>query len=476
LSMHRVERAVREHAVKGPAPRAPELETPRPARGAGPVGGRNRKREGVVEGFRVLTLLYRVSELPAGAFQRLVELFKMYRAVGALYFWSKRLNLEGGVELALERAKLLVPSYYRHAFDERSQVYQFSEVEKMRRPRKVVLKLPLVEALHPNCGAYIEENTLVVRLGSRERLELPLPERALKWLQEKEREVAPLKVTKIVRIQWREDEHPERLKVQIVLRVERRKPVMPDPRSTLLVYVDANSDYGIVCVYAVSDGGETRVLETPKLKPPNRSKRLKAAAKRQAAAAYGHKRGLNLALARLSERFRARGWVKAAAARIFKKAFQRANGRSLMMNFDIPDPESIKGSYLQKTLLSLRNVADNLAKWFGTYAAFECYPSMKCPFCGAELEMIYTRRARIAYCRNCGFYDDRDFVPFYHWIKALNLPMPKHPLRKLQLPEELKPLINSARPGKPWMRARVGGVALSAPPRCPCARRAPLAD
>jgi len=90
-----------------------------------------------------------------------------------------------------------------------------------------------------------------VRLGNGERLELPLPERALRWLQEKEREVAPLKVTKIARIQWREDEHPELLKVQIVLRVERKKPVMPDPKGALLVYVDANSDYGIACVYAV---------------------------------------------------------------------------------------------------------------------------------------------------------------------------------------------------------------------------------
>jgi hypothetical protein len=59
-----------------------------------------------------------------------------------------------------------------------------------------------------------------------------------------EREVAPLKVTKTVRIQWREDK-PEYLKVQIVLRVERKKPVMPDPRGALLCYVDANSDYGI---------------------------------------------------------------------------------------------------------------------------------------------------------------------------------------------------------------------------------------
>jgi uncharacterized membrane protein len=319
--------------MRGPAPRASELEIPRLARGAG-YGGKKRKR-GVVEGFRVLTLLYYVSELPAGAFQRLVELFKAYRAVGALYFWSKRLGLSEGVELALERARQQLPSYYRHAFDEDSQVYQFSEVEKMRRPRRHVLQLPLAEAVHPNCGCYIEDNTLVVRLGNGERLELPLPERALKWLQEKEAEVAPLKVTKIARIQWREDRHPELLKVQIVLRVERKEPVMPDPKSALLVYVDANSDYGIACVLALSDGVRTKVLETPKLRPPNRGGRLMEAARRMRAAARGRKPSVNYALARLSERFDARGWVKSAAARIFKKAFQRASGRSLMMNFDI---------------------------------------------------------------------------------------------------------------------------------------------
>jgi hypothetical protein len=387
--------------------------------------------------------------------------------VAALYFWSKRLKLDEGVELALERARQLLPSYYRHAFDERSQVYQFSEVERMRRPRKIVLKLPLVEAVHPNCGAYIEGGKLVVRLGGGERLELPLPERALKWLREKEAEVVPLKVTKIVRIQWREDEHPELLKVQIVLRVERKKPVAPDPKSALLCYVDANSDYGIAAVYAFSDGSETKVLETPKLRPPNRGRRLRAAAKRQAAAAYGHKRGINLALARLSKRFKARGWVKAAAAQIFKKAFQRASGRSVIMNFDIPDPESIKGSYLQKTLLSLRNVAENLAKWFGVYATFDCYPSTVCPFCGAELEIVHTRRTRIAYCTTCGFFDDRDFVPFYHWLKALGLPMPKWPLRKLQLPEELRQKLNSVRPGSPRAGCELAGSRLR---RCPAAR------
>jgi transposase len=234
-----------------------------------------------------------------------------------------------------------------------------------------------------------------------------------------------------------------------VLRVERKKPEMPDPRSALLVYVDANSDYGIVAVYAVSDGGETRVLETPKLRPPNRGRRLMEAARRMRAAAEGRKPSVNYALARLSERFDARGWVKAAAARIFRKAFQRASGKPVLMNFDIPDPESVKNSYLQKTLLSLEKVARNLANWFGVYATFECYPSTVCPYCGSKLKMAYTRRTRVAYCKRCGFYDDRDFVPFYHWCKALGLPMPKHPLRKLQLPENLKLLINSVRPGSP---------------------------
>jgi len=148
-------------------------------------------------------------------------------------------------------------------------------------------------------------------------------------------------------------------------------------------------------------------------------------------------------------RFDARGWVKSAAARIFKKAFLRASGRSVMMNFDIPDPESIKGSYLQKTLLSLRKIAKNLAKWFGVYATFECYPSTKCPICGSELEIVYTKRTRIAYCKSCGFYDDRDFVPFYHWVKELGLPMPKHPLQRIELPEELRRKLSSVRPGSP---------------------------
>jgi hypothetical protein len=29
-------------------------------------------------------------------------------------------------------------------------------------------------------------------------------------------------------------------------------------------------------------------------------------------------------------------------------------------------------------------------------------------------------------------------VPFYHWVKKLGLPMPKWPLQRIELPEELR--------------------------------------
>ena len=174
-------------ALKGGAARIPALPGAPPA-GPPPVplpalvrskrapapplrGGMKGKKRGVVEGFRVLTLLYRVDELLPEAFQRLKELLKAYRAVATLHFWSLRLGLKEGVAQALERAKEL-PSYWRKALDKGSPLYAFSEVEKMRL-RKHVLKLPLTDALHPNNGAYIvSEGELVLRLGDRQRLEL----------------------------------------------------------------------------------------------------------------------------------------------------------------------------------------------------------------------------------------------------------------------------------------------------------------
>ena len=71
---------------------------------------KGRERD-AVEGFRVLTLRYDISELPSEQHERLKRLFERYRAIAALYYWSKRLSLKEGVKQALERAKEELPSY-----------------------------------------------------------------------------------------------------------------------------------------------------------------------------------------------------------------------------------------------------------------------------------------------------------------------------------------------------------------------------
>ena len=248
-------------------------------------------------------------------------------------------------------------------------------------------------------------------------------------VEKKGGEAAP-KVSKTIRIQWREDRNPEALKVQIVLRVERPRPPQPDPREALLCYVDVNSSYGVVAIFASFDGQRVKVHETLKLKLPNRGRRLRETAKRKGAASHGVKNNINFALARLSERFNSKGWVK-RAAEIFKKALAYARGRSVWINFDVPPAHILRNSHLRRTLLSVKRVARNLGNWYGIYATFECYPSHKCPLCGGELERFKTRRTRVEKCEKCGFLEDHDYTPFYWWLKKLGLPLPRWPLGSL---------------------------------------------
>ena len=277
-----------------------------------------------------------------------------------------------------------------------------------------------------------------MRLGNGERLELPIPERALRWLRDKELEVAPLKVHKTVRIQWR-PERAQALKVQIVFRVQRPRPPQPDPKNALLVYIDVNSSYGIAAIFAAYEDGYTKIYETLKLRPPNRGRRLKEAAKQQRAAAHGSKPNKNRAIARLTMKFNARGWVKSAAAEIFRKAMKYARGRAILMNIDIPPAHILRNSHLQRTLLSVKESAENLERWYGIYAEFKCYSSRRCPLCGGRLKGFKTKRTRVEQCENCGFTEDHDYVPFHWWLRTLNLPLPKWPLRGLELPTKTKP-------------------------------------
>jgi len=291
---------------------------------------------------------------------------------------------------------------------------------------------------------------LVLQLWQRP-LELPLSERAMRWLWEKEREVEPLKVHRTVRIQWR-PERAQALKVQIILRVQRPRPAQPDPRSALLVYVDVNSSYGIAAIFASFDEGYAKIHETLKLRPPNQTRRLKEAAKRGRAAAHGSKPNVNRALARLTMKFDASGWVKAAAAEIFRKAMKYAKGRSILMNFDVPDSESVKGSRLQRTLLSIKRVAENLANWYGVRVEFRCYPSRRCPLCGGgwkstELSGRASRAAAAGSARTETTY--RSTTGLERWACRCRS-TPSHRCRTTRKPE--------GRRGKP-----VGGVAIRKP-------------
>jgi len=206
----------------------------------------------------------------------------------------------------------------------------------------------------------------------------------------------------------------------------------------LLCFIDINSSYGFAVVFAAFDGQRVKVFETPKFKPPNQGRRLKEAAKRKSAASHGAKTNVNFALARLSERFDSKGWVKQIAAICFRKALEYAREGPVWVNIDISDDRTVRGGRLQRTLLSIKRVAANLAAWYGVHITFRCYPSRRCPLCGGELKEFKTKRTRIMRCEKCGFYEDRDFTPFYNFLKSLSLPLPKHPLAPLPNPEALR--------------------------------------
>jgi len=86
-----------------------------------------------------------------------------------------------------------------------------------------------------------------------------------------------------------------------------------------------------------SAASRIKVFETLKLRSPNRGRRLKEVAKRQRAAAYSSKPNKNWTIARLTEKFDSEGWKKKAIAEIFKRALTYAKGKSIWMNFDIPN-------------------------------------------------------------------------------------------------------------------------------------------
>jgi hypothetical protein len=207
----------------------------------------------IEEGFRVLTLRYPITE-------DIKEFIEEYRALASHFYWCKRLGLEPSKEV-VERLWQRVPSYWRwQLVDPQNPMYLFKGIEKMHMPYRTTLRLPLVDALHERKGAYIKDNKLVLRLNR--RVELEIPERALKWLEKRLAEKPDKKYVRVI-------EKDNRLVVQIVLHKINR---VEAPRDPLLVVVDLNSSYGVVVHFW--DG---KLVKTMKFRPPNRGNRWRHA-------------------------------------------------------------------------------------------------------------------------------------------------------------------------------------------------------
>ena len=360
----------------------------------------------VEEGYRVLTLYYPITE-------DVEEFIEEYEVLASHLYWCKRLGLEPAKEVVEELWKR-VPSYWRwHLADPRDPMYLLKGVERTPRPHRTMIRLPLVDALHERKGAYIRDGKLILRLNR--RIELDIPERALRWLEERLVE-RPNK--KYVRVFERDD----KLVVQIVLHKLNKVEM---PKNPLLVVVDINSSYGVVVHFW--DG---KLIKTMKFRPPNRGNKWRHVRGLMSHRDLLHNQGclsqrqvsIYSVLARLTLKGSAKGWIHQTVAKIVKRVRRVAKRREKepLVLIDVPEYDSLHGTALQKTLCSFTRYLENMLSWYGVYWKEERLYSTICPVCEGKLMFVEKiGRARIMKCVNCGFKEDRDSTPLYWAIKSL---------------------------------------------------------
>jgi putative transposase len=360
----------------------------------------------IEEGFRVLTLQYPLSD-------DIKEFIEEYRALASHFYWCKRLGLDPSKEV-VDRLWERVPSYWRwHLVDPKDPMYLFKGVEETPMSYRTILRLPLVDALHERKGAYIKDGKLVLRL--RRKLELDIPERALKWL---EKRFAEKPDKKYVRVFKRDG----KLIVQIVFHKINRVEMPKDP---LLVVVDVNSSYGVVVHF-----WDKKLIKTMKFRPPNRGNRWSRVRELMSHRDLLYNQGcltqkqINVysSLIRLTLKGAAKGWVQQAVAKIVKRIMRmaRRHGKGPMVLIDVADYSSLHETPLQRTLYRFVKYLENLLAWYSVYWEEKRLYSTICPICGGKLIVEEkTRRARIMKCTNCNFKEDRDNIPLYWAIKHL---------------------------------------------------------
>ena len=360
----------------------------------------------VEEGFRVLTLEKEVD-------RDVIEFVRRYQVLASHLYWAKRLGISPSEEV-LNRVEKEVKSYWRwHIIDEEDPMYLFKGVEETPEPYSTVVELPLVDALHPNKGAFIQGDKLVLRLNK--KVEIEIPKRALVWLNKRLAENPDKKTVRVF-------ERDGKLIAQIVLH---KKNVVELPTNPLLVVVDFNSSYGIVVHY-----WDSKLIKTEKYRPPNRSSRLVYAKRLMKVRDNLYNQGtitqtqINVysSLIRKSMNGSMKSWIQQTVDKVVRRIrrIARRHGKQPLVLIDIPDDESLRGSSLQRTLTSFVRYFENVLSWYGIYWEEKRLYSRICPRCGAELRLKkMSKSTRIMLCAKCGFNADRDTVPLFWAIKYL---------------------------------------------------------
>ncbi|GAB6946059.1 hypothetical protein JCM16161A_01890 [Vulcanisaeta sp. JCM 16161] len=363
-------------------------------------------RQKVEEGFRVLTL---EAEVDADV----IEFIKKYQALASHLYWSKRLGIEPS-ETVLSKIDNEIKSYWKwHVIDEDDPMYLFKGIEKTPRPYSTIIRLPLVDALHERKGAFIHDGKLVLRLNK--KVEVPIPKRALDWLNKRFAENPDKKTVRVF-------ERGGKLVAQIILH---KKNVVALPNNPLLVVVDLNSSHGIVVHYW--DGG---LIKTEKYKPPNRSAawhnvkhlmKLRDVLYNQGCITQQQ---INKYSAIIRETLSGsmKSWIQQTVDKIVRRVrrIAKRHGKEPLVMIDVPDDESLRGTSLQRTLLSFAKYFENILSWYGIYFEEARLYSTVCPRCGEKLDLkMKTRNLRLMTCKKCGFEEERDKVPLYWALNKL---------------------------------------------------------
>jgi len=200
-----------------------------------------------------------------------------------------------------------------------------------------------------------------------------------------------------------------------------------------IITIDENSVYGFtVAVWDVSANGTVVLSYFEKLRPPNHGFRRQLASLLQSYAAKPTeetKKQLSEFLpekilkslttegarelakkARKKERRLNDEFIHKLTAKMRKLVREaKERGMTVLMLIEPIDPDSLKRTKLQGTLLRTRRFLRNLATYEGATLRLVRASGKLCPRCGSKgTEVIHTKRSRVYQCNKCGLKWERD--------------------------------------------------------------------